>query len=96
MRNSRQNFMLDEFLKDTNQQKIQQNIWAMFGATDSTEQGISGDSLARVFAIVKNDIHKIKSRGGTGDFCKNTGKRPYEYTTRISYKRSGLLGSHCL
>lgn len=82
----RQNFMDEEFLKDTLQQKKQQNNWAMLGNLDKTP-GISGDTLLAVFKQVKNDIDKIKARGGQVLFVRTPSSGAYEDAEKAAYPR---------
>jgi hypothetical protein len=58
----RQSFMDEEFLKDTLQQKRQQKNWLAGGLPKAP--AISGDSLETVFKEIKNNVDRIRSRGG--------------------------------
>ena len=58
----RQTYMSSMFLADTNLQRRQTNIW--MGGALNQGKGISGDTLLNVFKEVKNNIDKIRSRGG--------------------------------
>ena len=86
----RQSFMDEEFLKDTLQQKQQQNNWAKLGALDQTP-GISGDTLLAVFKQVKNDIDKIKARGGQVLFVRTPSSGLIE-KRKNSIPREEVLG----
>ena len=82
----RQSFMDEEFLKDTNQQKRQQKNWMMTGSIDKTP-GISGDSLETVFKEVKEEIDKIKSRGGQVLFVRTPSTSTYREAENVAYPR---------
>ena len=58
----RQSFMDVIFLKDTLQQQRQQKNWLAGGFPKAP--AISGDSLETVFKEIKNNVDKIRSRGG--------------------------------
>ena len=95
----RQSFMIEEFLKDTLQQKRQQKIWAQ-GVNLDKMPGISGDTLLTVFKEVKNDIDKIKARGGQVLFVRTPSSGAYLDAEKISYPRqkywdSLLLFTNC-
>lgn len=83
----RQNFMSEEFLKDTLQQKQQQKNWAQGGNLDKIP-AISGDSLLTVFKEVKKDIDKIKARGGQVLFVRTPSNGQYVETEKIVYPRA--------
>jgi hypothetical protein len=82
----RQNFMDEEFLRDTSQQKHQQRNWAMLGNFEKTP-GISGDSLTAIFKEVKNNIDKIKARGGKILFIRTPSSGDYRDGEKIAYPR---------
>jgi hypothetical protein len=88
MKESRQNFMLPAFLKDTLLQKRQQQIWAMFGSVDTTAVGVGGDTLKKIFAEIKHDIDKIRNRGGVVIFVRTPASGPFEYATTKVYPRT--------
>lgn len=81
----RQCFMDAEFLKDTLQQKRQQQNW-IEGGLDKTP-GISGDSLETIFKEVKNNVDKIKARGGQILFVRTPSTGYYREAEKIAYPR---------
>jgi hypothetical protein len=83
----RQNFMTEDFLKDTLQQKQQQNNWAKLGSLDKTP-GISGDTLLAVFKQVKADVDKITARGGQVMFLRTPSSGPYLEAEKAAYPRN--------
>lgn len=84
----RQSFMIEEFLKDTLQQKRQQKNWAQgAGANFNKIPGISGDTLLTVFKEVKNDIDRIKARGGQVLFVRTPSSGAYLDIEKINYPR---------
>jgi hypothetical protein len=90
----RQSFMDEEFLKDTSQQKRQQENWKKTGSIDKTP-GISGDSLETVFKQIKTQVDKIRARGGKVLFVRTPSNGQYRQTEEIAYPRKkywdGLL-----
>lgn len=82
----RQSFMDEEFVKNTLQQKQQQNNWIILGSLDKTP-GISGDTLATVFKQIKNDIDKIRARGGQVLFVRTPSTGAYREAEKIAYPR---------
>ncbi|MBA3673715.1 MAG: hypothetical protein H0W75_01950 [Chitinophagaceae bacterium] len=82
----RQTYMAPKFLSDTNLQKRQTAIWAEFGALDKTP-AISGDSLLMIFKEVKNNIDKIKSRGGQIAFIRPPSSGPWLQAETEVYPR---------
>ncbi len=82
----RQSFMDARFLKDTLQQKRQQQNWIQGNNFDKTP-GISGDSLETIFKEVKNNIDKIKARGGQILFVRTPSTGDYRGAEEIAYPR---------
>lgn len=72
----RQTYMAPKFLADTNLQKRQTEIWAMFGALDKTP-AVSGDSLLMIFKELKTNIDKIRARGGQVAFIRPPSSGPW-------------------
>jgi hypothetical protein len=65
----RQNYMSDMFLSDTNSINKQTNIWKMLIMGDKTPP-ISDSALKTVFAQVKTNVDRIRSRGGKVMFTR--------------------------
>jgi len=82
----RQSFMDEEFLKDTLQQKQQQKNWILSGSVPKTP-GISGDSLEAVFKEIKNNVDKIRARGGQVLFVRTPSTATYREAEEIAYPR---------
>ena len=82
----RQTYMGPEFLADTNLQRKQTNIWSMFGALDR-KPGISGDTLINVFKELKDNIDKIKAKGGQVLFVRTPASGPYQETEDFVFPR---------
>lgn len=83
----RQSFMDDEFLKDTSQQKSQQQNWFAIGSI-SKIHGFRGDSLETLFKDVKSQIDKIRSRGGLVLFVRTPSTSTYWETEQVAYPRN--------
>jgi hypothetical protein len=87
----RQTYMAPKFLADTNLQRRQTNIWAMFGALDKTPS-FSGDSLVMIFKELKTNIDKIKFRGGQVAFIRPPSSGPWLQTEMEVYPRKKYWG----
>lgn len=72
----RQSYMTDEFVADTSLQRKVTNIW-MFFASISKEPPASGPRLDSFFTTIKNDVDKIRSRGGEVLFVRTPSSGPY-------------------
>jgi len=86
----RQSFMTKIFLEDTLQQKRQQKNWILAGSVGggaSKTPGISGDSLETVFKEIKNNVDKIKARGGQVLFVRTPSTSTYREAEEIAYPR---------
>lgn len=82
----RQTYMAPKFLADTNLQKRQQAIWAMFGDLDKTPP-IAGDTLVMIFKELKNNIDKITARGGQVAFIRPPSSGPLLKAESEGYPR---------
>jgi len=82
----RQNFMTDDFVKDTYQHQKQIANWIFFGDTVKI-QGIKGDSLSTILKSVKTSIDKIKARGGQVLFVRTPSSGGYIETEDVVYPR---------
>ncbi len=59
----RQSFMTPDFVTDTNQQNVVKGFWT-YGIIRREEAKLSAGKIDSIFSSVKNNIDKIKSRGG--------------------------------
>lgn len=66
---NRQEYLGKRFLQDTNQQIQQKKVWALFGKMN-TAPPINGASLDSIISLVKDDIDKIRERGGQVVFVR--------------------------
>jgi len=82
----RQSFMDEEFLHDTLQQQRQQKNWIIGGSVPKTP-GIHGDSLETVFKEIKNNVDKIRSRGGEVLFVRTPSSGPYRAAEELNFPR---------
>lgn len=71
----RQTYMADFFLKDTADLNKQTGIWNMLILGDPTPV-ISDEELQKLFTSVRNDINKIRSRGGKVIFIRTPSSSP--------------------
>lgn len=85
-KSNRQSFMGETFVNDTIQQQKQQKNWIKAGSVNKTP-GISGDSLETIFKQVKNNIDKIKSRGGQIILVRTPSSGAYREGEKVSYPR---------
>jgi len=59
----RQSFMTPDFVADTNQQNVVKGVWA-YGFKLRGDKKLPAEKLDAIFNSVKNDVAKIKARGG--------------------------------
>jgi hypothetical protein len=83
----RQNLMNDEFLRDTSLQRKVTDIW-MFFAKMNTEKPITGKPFDDILASVKNNIDKIKARGGKVVFIRTPSSGPYWMAEQQEHPRT--------
>lgn len=72
----RQSSMTDQFLVDSNLQKKVTGNWIFF-ASVSKDPPISGAKLDSLLATIKNDVDKIRARGGQVMFVRTPSSGPY-------------------
>lgn len=72
----RQSKMMDVFVADTNLQKMVTGNW-MFFASLNKDLPVSGTRLDSILAAIKNDIDKIKGKGGQVIFVRTPSSGPY-------------------
>jgi len=70
----RQAYMTPLFFEDTSLQNQVKRIWDMMGPRKPPPRG---DTLERILAAVKNDIDKIKQRGGAVLFVRTPSSGPF-------------------
>lgn len=73
---SRQDFMGEEFMRDTNQWRQQQGIWNSFSKANRFPP-ISGRPLDSIMQTVKISVDKIKQRGGEVIFVRTPSSGPF-------------------
>ena len=81
-----QEFMNEEFVRDTNLQVKVRNIWMMF-AKMSTAPAVSGMPLDSIMNVVKTATNKIKARGGEVIFTRTPSSGPYLMGEEHDYPR---------
>lgn len=84
---SRQSFMTDKFLADTNLQNRQTAAWTKTGAMSKTP-GVGGDTLIRIFKQVKEYVDKIRLRGGQVIFVRTPSSGAYWANEQIAFPRA--------
>lgn len=82
----RQNFMTEEFVRDTAQHNKQIAAWIHFGDTIKFK-AIDGDSLQQIFKKIKTDIDKIIARGGKVLFVRTPSTGGYWSTEKVVFAR---------
>jgi hypothetical protein len=73
---SRQDYMTDRFLTDTNQQNQVRGIWDFFRKMDRNPAPTAGQ-IDSILASVKNCTDKIRSRGGQVIFVRTPSSGPF-------------------
>jgi hypothetical protein len=72
----RQSYMTDKFLADTNLQNQVKGIWKFFASINKNAPP-SGKMLDSFMVTVKNDVDRIKARGGQVMFVRTPSSGPY-------------------
>ncbi len=83
---SREEYMTERFMADTNQQNQVRAIWDFFRKM-SKEPPASGGKLDSIFASVKNAVDKIKARGGQVLFVRTPSSGPFLMGEKMGYPR---------
>ena len=83
----RQSYMTPEFVADTNQQNAVKAVWA-YGIQRKAGPPMSKDDLDGIFNSVKEDIDKIRSRGGDVLFVRPPSSGLYKEAELKGFPRS--------
>jgi hypothetical protein len=83
---SRQDYMTDRFLADTNLQNKVKDIWVFF-RNASKEPPASGHKLDSIITTVKNDVERIKARGGQVIFVRTPSSGPFREGEKMGFPR---------
>ena len=83
---SRQDFMTEKFLVDTNLQNQVKSIWNFYRNINK-EMPASGNKLDSIIASVKTDVDKIKARGGQVIFVRTPSSGPFLMGEKMGYPR---------
>ena len=78
--------MTDRFVADTNLQKQVTGIWQFF-ASLSKAPPASGAKLDSFFTTIKNDVAKIRARGGQVLFVRTPSSGPYWMGEKMGFPR---------
>lgn len=73
---SRQEYMTERFVADTNQQNQVKGIWNFFRSL-SKEPPVEGKKLDSILTAIKNATDKIKARGGLVVFVRTPSSGPF-------------------
>jgi len=83
----RQDYMSERFVTDTNLQNQVRGIWDFFRRMN-TDPPVSGQRLDSIISTVKNDVDKIKARGGQVLFLRTPSSGPYLQGETMGFPRS--------
>lgn len=83
---TRQEYMTNDFLADTNQQNKVRGVWK-FLAENSREKPPTGGKLDTFFNTVKVAVDKIKARGGQVIFVRTPSSGPFLMGEKKGYPR---------
>jgi hypothetical protein len=83
---SRQEYMTDAFVADTNQVNEVRGVWAFLGSMPS-DPPISGSKLDSVLNVVKTCVDKIRARGGQVIFTRTPSSGPFLMGENMGYPR---------
>jgi hypothetical protein len=84
---NRQEYMTDEFLKDSNQQNQVKGVWSFLAKQGKDQPPLSGALLDSMFARVKTAVDKIKARGGDVIFVRTPSTGRYFMGENMGYPR---------
>ncbi|MBD1365793.1 hypothetical protein IDJ77_18395 [Mucilaginibacter sp. ZT4R22] len=84
---NRQTKMTASFLADTNRVNQVRGIWGML-AKENTAPPMGGKELDSFFAAVKQDVNKIKARGGEVVFLRTPSSGPFFMGESMGYPRA--------
>lgn len=83
----RQDYMSERFVTDTNLQNQVKGIWDFFRRTIA-EPPATGQKLDSILTTVKNDVDKIKARGGQILFVRTPSSGPYLMGETMGFPRA--------
>jgi hypothetical protein len=83
---SRQEYMTERFVSDTNQQNQVRGIWAFF-AKLRKDPPATGTKLDSMFANIKTCVDKIKARGGQVIFVRTPSSGPFLMGENMGFPR---------
>lgn len=83
----RQEYMTEKFVADTNLQNQVKGVWDFFRKM-SKDPPVSGQKLDSILNIVKNNVDKIKARGGQVLFLRTPSSGPFLMGERMGYPRT--------
>jgi hypothetical protein len=83
----RQSYMTPDFVADTNQHNIVRGIWS-YGLKRRAEAKIPGEKMDAIFNSVKNNIDKIRTRGGQVIFIRPPSSGPFLDAELHGYPRT--------
>ena len=83
----RQDKMTDRFVADTNLQNKVKSIWQDIGKMMSTMPRPTQGQIDSIFTTVKNDIDKIKARGGQILFVRTPSSGPFLMGEKMGFPR---------
>ena len=83
----RQTKMTDRFVSDTNLQNKVKGIWGTFGKMAATMPRPTAAQIDSIFMTVKNDIDKIKARGGQIVFVRTPSTGPFLMGEKMGFPR---------
>lgn len=84
---SRQSYMTEGLLKDTNIAKRVTDIWTLYGNMARTLPPVSDDSLTRRMNDVRTAVDKIKARGGHVFFIRTPSSGPAWMGEQMAFPR---------
>lgn len=83
----RQDKMTDRFVADTNLQNKVKGIWGSFAKLASTMPRLAPAQEDSIITTVKNDVDKIRARGGQVIFVRTPSSGPYLMGERMAFPR---------
>lgn len=84
---SRQSYMTDRFLSDTNISNKVTGIWSFYADMSKGHPPISGEPLHQLILTVKKCTDKIMARGGKVIFVRTPSSGPYQMGEEMGFPR---------
>ncbi len=86
----RQDQMTESFIKDTTLLNKVKAIWGLYSKMAAQAGPETPKAIDSIFAVIKKDVDKIRSRGGTVLFVRSPSSGPYRQGEKMVFPREKL------